>query len=118
MAVELSAGKEADPETEWLGIVCFGRLAETLLGHEKGSLLSVSGRVQINSYTKDGIVRRQLQIVADTIDSAAIRARANDPIRARRRSPLTGEVARSLSAERPKGPLGDGWRASPHARAP
>lgn len=73
MAVDVSgvrtAGEDAPPL--WLGIVAFGRVAETLLRHDKGDLVSVSGRVQRNRYVaKDGAEREQLQIVADTILSA------------------------------------------------
>ena len=55
----------------WLGIVAFGRQAETLARHGKGDLVSVCGRLQSRRYTaKDGSERDGLQCVADAILSA------------------------------------------------
>jgi single-strand DNA-binding protein len=60
-----------EEHTEWLGLVCFGRVADQLLQHAKGDLISVAGRAQHNSYTtSSGETREQLQIIADSIVSA------------------------------------------------
>jgi single-strand DNA-binding protein len=57
--------------TQWVGVVAFGRCAEDLLRHDKGELVSVSGRVQVNRWAgSDGEEREQLQVVADSIVSA------------------------------------------------
>lgn len=68
MAVDV-AGYDDPPL--WLGLIAFGRLADELLRHAKGDLLSASGRLQRNTWTdSDGAAREQLQLVADTIVSA------------------------------------------------
>jgi len=65
------AREDADAPPLWLGIVAFGRVAEALAKHNKGDLLSVSGRVQVNRWTgNDGTRHEQLQIVADALVSA------------------------------------------------
>jgi single-strand DNA-binding protein len=70
IAVTLDTRGE-DQETEWFGLVAFGKLAESLLRHKRGDMLSASGRVQINTWTTDGgEQRRQFQIVADSVVSA------------------------------------------------
>lgn len=73
LAVDVHDGRgEADAAPLWLGIVAFGRVADDLLRHVKGDLLSVSGRLQRNVWTdrKTGEVREQLQVVADALVSA------------------------------------------------
>ncbi len=70
IAVDLS-DRNGESKTEWVGVVAFGRVAETLLRHSKGDLVSVAGRVQLNSFdTKGGESRRELQIIADAVISA------------------------------------------------
>src|SRR5690606_2826280 len=70
LAVELP-DRQNESHTVWLGVVAFGRVAETLTRHSKGDLLSVVGRVQLNPYTdREGTEREQLQIIADAIVSA------------------------------------------------
>lgn len=62
---------EPDAPSLWVGVVAFGRVAEDLLRHAKGDLISVSGRVQRSTWTTQaGEKREQLQIVADDIVSA------------------------------------------------
>lgn len=58
--------RQGEEHTQWLGLVAFGRVADLLLKHAKGELLSVSGRVQANVY--EG--RVELQVIADSILSA------------------------------------------------
>lgn len=62
---------EADAPPLWLGIVAFGKLADELLKHHKGDMLSASGRLQVRQYTgSDGAQREQWQVVADALVSA------------------------------------------------
>lgn len=62
---------EADAPPLWLGVVAFGKLAEDLLRHRRGDLLSVSGRLQVRHWTdSDGAQREQWQVVADALVSA------------------------------------------------
>lgn len=71
LAVELVDRNSEDPATEWLSVICFGRTADALLKHAKGDLISIAGRVQLNSYkAKDGSSRRELQIIADSVISS------------------------------------------------
>ena len=58
-----------DKGTDWLDCVSFGKQAETISKFfKKGSLIGVSGRVQVDSYEKDGINRRKWEIRLDTFD--------------------------------------------------
>ena len=71
LAVTLDTGKDREPETEWIGLVAFGRQAEALLRHKRGDMVSVFGRLQLNVWAgQDGGERRQLQIVVDSLLSA------------------------------------------------
>lgn len=73
MAVATLAVDVGDDEGPplWLGIVAFGKLADLLLRHAKGDLVSASGRVQVRRWTDtDGSGREQLQLVADALVSA------------------------------------------------
>ena len=55
----------------WLAVLAFGQVGDTLLRHEKGDLISVSGRIQRNIWTtQTGEQKEQLQIVADSIVSS------------------------------------------------
>lgn len=69
LAVNLKKNREEE-DTEWFGLVAFGRQAEDLERHEKGELVSAAGRLQVNTWQgKDG-ERRQLQIIVDSLVSA------------------------------------------------
>jgi single-strand DNA-binding protein len=70
LAVDIAM--DADQPPFWLRVVAFGKVAEMLLRHGKGDLLSVSGRAQINRWTdrQSGQAREQIQIVADSLVSA------------------------------------------------
>ncbi len=90
LAVDIAREEDAGPL--WLGIVAFGGKAKDLIRHGKGELISVSGRVQRNTYTtRDGEAREQLQIVADAIVSA----RTVRPGNARKRQPKGEEQTSS-----------------------
>ncbi len=55
IAVSLDTRGE-EQETEWFGLVAFGKVAESLLRHKRGDMLSASGRVQLNTWTTDSVV--------------------------------------------------------------
>jgi single-strand DNA-binding protein len=61
---------ENDDAALWVGVVAFGKVAEELLRHSKGDLISASGRVQRNTWTQNGEKREQLQVVAEAVISA------------------------------------------------
>lgn len=86
----VDAGDEDGPPL-WIGLVCFGRLAEQLLRHAKGEPLSASGRLQVRRWVDtDGTGREQLQLVAD----ALVSARAVRPGGGRKGSSQAGADAR------------------------
>ncbi len=58
-------------EPLWLGLLAFGRIADDLLRHQKGDLLSAFGSVQRHTWTAhNGEEREELQIIAESIISA------------------------------------------------
>jgi single-stranded DNA-binding protein len=60
-----------EPETEFFGLVCFGRQAKSLLRHVKGDSLAISGRLQLNIYqNKRDEEIRQFQVVCDSVIGA------------------------------------------------
>ncbi len=70
IAVTLDTRSE-EQEMEWFALVTFGKLAESLLKHRKGDMISTAGKVQPNTWTTGGgDDRRQFQIVADSVISA------------------------------------------------
>ena len=72
VAIDVSRGDEEQEQPAlWVGIVCFGRVADSLLKHKQGDLISASGRVQMNRWKgQDGTDHEQLQVIADSLLSA------------------------------------------------
>ncbi|EGJ7360673.1 single-stranded DNA-binding protein [Salmonella enterica] len=57
----------------WLGVVCFGKVAEQLQRCKRGDLISVSGAMQISQWQgNDGEAKEQTQVIADSLHSARI----------------------------------------------
>ena len=55
IAVDLSAGRDADPETWWVSLLAFGRVAAELIKHRKGNRLAIMGTLQRDHYRpRDG----------------------------------------------------------------
>ena len=54
LAVDLPAGKDADPSTWWLSLMAFGRVAGELAKHRKGDRLAVMGHLQRGTYRPRG----------------------------------------------------------------
>ncbi len=84
VAVTLETRGE-EQETEWLGLVAFGKLAERLLRHRKGDMLSTAGKVQLNTWTTDGGQRMhparrayELGHMGNRIETNAERVRPTD----------------------------------------
>jgi|GEM_PF-1661714 len=48
LAVDAGTTHDDEPQTLFLGIVAFGKLAERLTRHTKGDPVSVSGRIEMN----------------------------------------------------------------------
>jgi single-strand DNA-binding protein len=71
VAVNLECRGSDEPETEWIGLVCFGKHAEHLETLPDGTMVSAMGRIQINKFTdKESNERRSLQLIADHIITA------------------------------------------------
>lgn len=61
--------QSGDRETDFIDIVAWRKLAETVANHlSKGRLVAVEGRLQIRSYDdQNGIRRKAAEIVADNV---------------------------------------------------
>ncbi len=71
LAVSIEEHGNADPPPLWLNVIAFARLAEELLRHHKGDLLSVAGKLQRKRWVgQDGQERERWEVVADVIISA------------------------------------------------
>ncbi len=69
IAVDRTFGKQGqDKVTDFIRVVCWRRLAE-VCGEflAKGRLVAVEGRLQIESYEKDGEKRSSAEVVADNV---------------------------------------------------
>lgn len=71
-SVAVSVGSNGEEtETLWLGVLAFGKIAESFLKHQKGDLISLSGRAQQNRWTNsEGVENVRLEIIADSVISA------------------------------------------------
>ncbi len=68
VAVDLSAGRDADPETWWLSLLAFGRMAGELAKHRKGDRLAVMGSLERRPYTtRDGERRDGWTVLCDAV---------------------------------------------------
>jgi single stranded DNA-binding protein len=60
-----------DAHSEWFGLVAFGEVAERLLKHQQGEMVSTSGRLQMNTWQdRESNNCQQWQILVDTLISA------------------------------------------------
>ena len=95
MAVEL-VDKNGEAHTQWFGLVAFGRVADSLIDHSKGELVSAGGRVQMNSWATSGKEKKsELQLIVDSLVSA----RTARPGRKRGQSSPASENAQGDSSE-------------------
>ena len=71
IAVDVTPFGADQEETLWMNVTAFGKSAEFLSRHQKGDLVSLSGKVSMNRWTAaNGAEREQLQIVVDSLVSA------------------------------------------------
>ena len=72
LAVKRKFAKEGEVDTDWLNIVCFGKLATFAEKYlHKGSKIVVEARVQTGSYTnKDGVKVYTTDFIAENIEFA------------------------------------------------
>jgi single-strand DNA-binding protein len=62
------AGKDAEPQTQWVNLLAFGYQADALLRASKGEMLAAIGKMSRGSYTaKDGTEKEQWTLLADSI---------------------------------------------------
>lgn len=92
-----------EQETEWLSVLAFGKVAEALLRHKRGDMLSAAGRVQLNTWATDGgEQRRQFQIVVDSVISArTVRPGGGRKVKQGNESGRTGGGAQNLQEPAP-----------------
>jgi single-strand DNA-binding protein len=83
IAVDATPGNAENPETIWFSIMAFGKTADTLARHQKGDLVSLSGRITQSRWTgKDGEEKTSLTLMAD----AAVSARTVRPNSGRKKA--------------------------------
>lgn len=65
----IKKGDEWTDYTNWVGIVVFGRRADSL-GKilSKGMKVAVSGKLRYNAWERDGKKRSKLEVIADDVD--------------------------------------------------
>ena len=76
--------------TDFLRVVCWRRLAEITSQYcKKGKLVAVEGRLQIETYEKDGQERQSVEIIADNVqmldrasDAGYANSSAEEPVSA------------------------------------
>ena len=69
-SIAVSLGEQGDPPL-WVSVLGFGKIADEIMRHAKGDLISAAGRVQRNTWTtSSGEAREQLQVIADSVISA------------------------------------------------
>jgi single-strand DNA-binding protein len=58
-------GKE---NTQWFNVICFGKSAESCCQYvDKGSLVLVEGKIQIDEFEKDGVKHNTISVLSDRI---------------------------------------------------
>lgn len=67
LAINKVSHKDIQPEADFINIVAWNGLAETLCKYlKKGSQIAITGRLSSNSYTdKDGNKRYSIEVVAE-----------------------------------------------------
>ncbi len=68
-SIAISRPNNKDNKTDWIDCVSFGKQAEAIHKYfKKGSLIGVTGRIQVDSYEKDGVKRRKWEVYLDKAD--------------------------------------------------
>jgi single-strand DNA-binding protein len=72
IAVDATPGNhDGDQETIWFQVLAFGKVGDTLARHQKGDLVSMSGRITQSRWTSQaGEEKTGMTIIADTVISA------------------------------------------------
>lgn len=69
LAVDLPAGRDAPPETWWLSLLAFNRVADELAKHRRGDRLAVMGHLQRSRYQRrdGGESRESWTVLCDSV---------------------------------------------------
>mgnify|MGYP005840446921 CR=1 FL=1 len=69
LAVDRRPNQAGQREADFIDVVVFGKLAETVCKYmDKGRLVAIEGRLQTRSFeTKDGQKRKAVEVIADNI---------------------------------------------------
>ena len=68
-SIAINRAGDKDNKTDWIDCVSFGKQAETIHRHfKKGSLIGVTGRLQVDTYEKDGVKRKKWEVHLDRYD--------------------------------------------------
>jgi len=71
IAVDAAPGNSEQPETVWFQVLAFGKVAETLARHQKGDLVSLSGRITQSRWTNQAAEEKTgMTIITDAVISA------------------------------------------------
>ena len=69
IAVNRRFAKEGQQKADFINCVCFGKIADNLCKYQgKGSLIGVSGSLNIDQYQKDGENKTFTKVVANEIE--------------------------------------------------
>lgn len=80
LAVDRRPNQAGQREADFIDVVVFGKLAETVCKYmDKGRLVAVEGRLQTRSFeTKDGQKRKAVEVIADNIQFLTPRPKKED----------------------------------------
>ena len=82
-------GKDGEREADFINVVFWGRLAETLASYgSKGSLISLDGELRTRSYDKDGQKHYVTEVIGQSFQLLESRAQ-----RAMRENNVTADLA-------------------------
>ena len=63
-----NTGRGDNQKSHFLDGVCFGAVAEKIANRKKGEMITVSGEIQMNSWTaNDGTKRNKIQVIAEAV---------------------------------------------------
>lgn len=97
----------AGEDAQFVSVIAFGEAAERLLQLKKGDSASVSGRIEVRTWTsRDGETRTGLSVVASEIAAARPRPRKQEP-QPRRRAPYASYRPAAPAASDNQPPLDD-----------
>lgn len=68
VAVDVAGHTATDPETIWIGVMAFNRVADTLARASKGEMLTAMGKLTKSRYVaRDGTERESWSLLADAV---------------------------------------------------